>query len=127
MRMPCISVLRITDLYSYFITNEMKMMPRTPFITIKKHRVINGHLSCRLCWPQTHMYVVQTSRLGAPDTNRIRIIRKYKTILRKYFAKSIFKIVFYFVFSKCFFRSILFCIFKILFESIFPITAHLSL
>ena len=44
------------------------------------------------------------ANIVAPDSNIIRKIRKYKTILRKYFAKSIFKIVFYFVFSKYFLK-----------------------
>jgi hypothetical protein len=40
--------------------------------------------------------------------------------------KVFFKIEFYFVFSNGFFRSILFCIFKILFVSILPLTVNYS-
>ena len=38
------------------------------------------------------------------DACDMGVIKKHKTILRKYFAKSIFKIVFYFVFSKYFLK-----------------------
>ena len=47
-----------------------------------------------------------------------------RSAVQKYFIlKSILKILFYFVFSKYSYQSILFCIFKILFRSILHITA----
>jgi hypothetical protein len=64
------------------------------------------------------------ANIGAPDSNIILIIRKYKTILRKYFAKSIFKIVFYFVFSKYFLQIYYILLNLINHRGSRPITAH---